>query len=283
MTARTLDRRAVRGEFVDLADARLYYYAAGTRGAGEPVVFVHGFATSGHVWSDVVSLMPAGHRLIVLDLLGYGRSDPPESRPLTLRGHAERVVALLDALGVASACIVGHGVGGGIAQALAVDWPARVSRLALISSIAFGGWTTRDVVLARATLPLTRHLPPPWLLSMVRTELERGYADAVRATHSIDKYLRPFASVSGRNTLARHIRALDARETAALALRLGEITCPTAVAWGAHDSLLPASLGRRLADAIPGATLDVVPGMRHFLPEEAPRQVADVLASLLTR
>lgn len=273
----------MRGEFVDLAGARLYYYAAGTRGAGEPVVFVHGFATSGHVWSDVVSLMPAGHRLIVLDLLGYGRSDPPESRPLTLRGHAERVIALLDALGVASACIVGHGVGGGIAQALAIDWPARVSRLALISSIAFAGWTTRDVVLARATLPITRHLPPPWLLSMVRTELERGYADAVRATHSIDKYLRPFATVPGRNTLARHISALDARETAALSPRLGSITCPTAVVWGAHDPLLPVSLGRRLADAIPGATLDVVPGVRHFLPEEAPRQVADVLAGLLTR
>lgn len=273
----------MRGEFVDLAGARLYYYAAGTRGAGEPVVFVHGFATSGHVWSDVVSLMPAGHRLIVLDLLGYGRSDPPESRPLTLHGHAERVIGLLDVLGVASACIVGHGVGGGIAQELAIHWPARVSRLALVSSIAFAGWTTRDVVLARATLPITRHLPPSWLLSMVRTELERGYDDAVRASHSIDKYLRPFATASGRNTLARHIRALDARETAALAPRLGEIACPTAVVWGAQDPLLPASLGRRLADAIPGATLDVVPGVRHFLPEEAPRQVADVLASLLIR
>jgi pimeloyl-ACP methyl ester carboxylesterase len=91
----------VRGEFVDLDGARLYYYAAGSRGAGEPVVFVHGFATSSHLWSDVVSLMPAGHRLIVLDLLGYGRSDPPAARALTLRAHAERVVALLDVLGVA--------------------------------------------------------------------------------------------------------------------------------------------------------------------------------------
>ncbi|HET7189451.1 MAG TPA: alpha/beta hydrolase, partial [Gemmatimonadaceae bacterium] len=77
--------------------------------------------------------------------------------------------------------------------------------------------------------------------------------------------------------------ALDSRETAALSPRLGDITCPTAVVWGAQDPLLPVSLGRRLADAIPGATIDVVPGVRHFLPEEAPRQVADVLANLLTR
>ena len=92
----------VRGEFIDLDGARLYYYAAGTRGAGEPVVFLHGFPTSGHLWSDVIPLMPAGHRLVVLDLLGYGRSDPPDGRPLTLRAHAERVVALLDALGIAA-------------------------------------------------------------------------------------------------------------------------------------------------------------------------------------
>jgi pimeloyl-ACP methyl ester carboxylesterase len=273
----------VRGEFIDLGGARLYYYAAGTRGAGEPVVFVHGFATSGHLWSDVVSLMPAGHRLIVLDLLGYGRSDPPAARALTLHAHAQRVVALLDALGVATACVVGHGVGGGIAQSLAIHWPARVARLALVSSIGFGGWATRDVVLARATLSITRHLPPAWLLSMVRTELERGYGDPFRAVHSIDKYVRPFATLEGRASLVRHIRALDARETAMLAPALRNIACPATVLWGAQDPFLPMSIGRRLAEAIPGATFDVVPGARHFLPEEAPRQVADSLADLLAR
>jgi pimeloyl-ACP methyl ester carboxylesterase len=273
----------VRGEFVDLGGARLYYYAAGTRGAGEPVVFLHGFATSGHLWSDVVSLMPAGHRLIVVDLLGYGRSDPPAGRPLTLRAHAERVVALLDVLGVTSACMVGHGVGGGVAQSLAVHWPERVARLALIASIGFGGWATREVLLARATLPITRHLPPAWLLSMVRTELERGFGDPARASHSIDKFVRPFATIEGRNALVRHVQALDTRETAALGQRLGEIRCPATVVWGAQDPFLAVTLGRRLSQAIPGASLTVVEDARHFLPEEAPRQVADSLSALFTR
>lgn len=273
----------MRGEFIDLDGARLYYYAAGSRGAGEPVLFVHGFATSGHLWSDVVSLMPPGRRLIVLDLLGYGRSDPPAGRRLSLHAHAERIVALLDALGVASVCVVGHGLGGGIAQSLVIDWPKRVTRLGLVSSIAFGRWPTRDVTLARATLPISRHLPPAWLLSMVRTELERGYCDATRATHSIDKYARPFTTLEGRDALVRHIDALDARETAALATRLHEIAVPTGVVWGANDPFIPPSLGRRLADAIPNATLDVIPGARHFVPEDAPRQVADALTALFAR
>src|SRR5579872_3541102 len=110
----------MRGEFLDLSGARIYYYAAGTRGAGEPVVFLHGFPTSGHLWAEVVPLMPAGHRVVVIDLLGYGRSDRPLDRAVDVAGHAGRVIELLDELRIDSACIVGHGIGGGIAQALAV-------------------------------------------------------------------------------------------------------------------------------------------------------------------
>lgn len=273
----------MRGEFIDLDGARLYYYAAGSRGAGEPVVFVHGFATSGHLWRDVVSLMPDGHRLVVLDLLGHGRSDPPGRRALGLAAHAGRLVALLDALRIDSACVVGHGIGGGVAQALAVRQPSRVARLALVASVAFNRWAPRDVRLARATLPITRHLPPAWLLSMVRAELERGYADPVRATHSIDRYARPFATETGRDALVRHIAALDTRETGTLGTQLDAVSMPTAVIWGAADPFLPLALGERLASTIPGATLDVIADARHFLPEDAPRQVADSLAALLKR
>jgi pimeloyl-ACP methyl ester carboxylesterase len=273
----------VRGEYTDPAGPRLYYDAAGSRGAGEPVVFVHGFATSSHLWRDVVSLMPAGHRLVVLDLLGHGRSDPPGRRALGLAAHAERLVALLDALGIDSATVVGHGIGGGVAQALAVRRPTRVTRLALVASVAFDRWAPRDVRVARATLPLTRHLPPGWLLSMVRAELERGYTDPVRATHAIDRYARPFVTAAGRDALVRHIAALDTRESDALGRQLGELTMPTTVIWGAQDPFLPVLLGQRLAGAIPGATLDVIADARHFLPEEAPRQVADSLTALLAR
>lgn len=271
----------MRGEFVDVHGARLYYYAAGTRGAGEPVVFLHGFPASGHLWSDVIPKMPAGHRLVVVDLLGYGRSDPPGRHSLTLHAHATRIVGLLDALGIASACVVGHDLGGGVAQSLAVHWPARVSRLALIDSVAFSAWPTRDVRIARFLLPLVRRVPTNWLLPIVRADLERGYHDVTLAAHSIDKYQRPFNSNQGRWVFLDHLAALDARETEALGARLGEIAVPTAVIWGSHDPFLAMSLGTRLANAIPNATIDVLSGARHFTPEEEPRVVADILGRLL--
>ena len=273
----------MRGEFIDVAGARLYYYAAGTRGAGEPLVFLHGFPTSSLLWHETVRHIPAGHRVVVVDLLGFGRSDRPEGRAVSLHGHAERVVALLDELRIETCAVVGHDVGGGIAQALALRWPARVSRLCLIDSVAFEAWPPRGVRMARATLALTRHLPASWLLSAVRSDLVRGYSSADLGAHSIERYLKPFATPEGRDALVAHLLGLDARETVELAEALPKLAQPTAILWGEHDPFLPVELGRRLHALIPRSTLDVVSGGRHFLPEEHPERVASVVAGLLAR
>jgi pimeloyl-ACP methyl ester carboxylesterase len=273
----------MRGEFLDIGGVRLYHYAAGSRGAGEPILLLHGFPTSGHLWKEVVPLLPAGHRVVVLDLLGFGRSDPPNSGGVDIRSHADRVIAVLDHLGINFACVVGHDVGGGIAQSAAVRFPHRVSRLMLVDSVAFGGWPARAVKLVRAMLPLTRHLPPSWILSAVRTDLLRGYVDPDRGSREIDLYLRPFGDADGRDALMAHLLALDCSETKALAPRLKDIVSPTAIVWGEHDPFLSANLGEQLRAAIPGATLEVVPDARHFLPEEAPHQVAETIAKLLLR
>ena len=71
----------MRGEFVDLSGVRVYCYAFGSRGAGEPIVLVHGAFTSSHLWQDLLPRLPKGHRVLVLDLLGHGRSDPPGAAP----------------------------------------------------------------------------------------------------------------------------------------------------------------------------------------------------------
>ena len=273
----------MRGEFLDINGVRLYYYAAGSRGAGEPVVLLHGFPTSGHLWSGVVPLLPAGHRIIVLDLLGFGRSDPPQDGGLDLRSHADRLIAVLDHLGINFACVVGHDVGGGVAQAAAIRYPHRVSRLGLVDSVAFDAWPSAEVKLARAMIPLTRHLPPTWILSIVRADLLRGYQDRERGAHSVDLYLRPFAEIQGRDALMAHLLTLDATETDALAARLKDIVCPTAIVWGECDPFLPLAMARRLESAIPGSTLDVIPDAKHFIPEECAHHVAAQIAKLLAR
>ena len=273
----------MRGEFIDVGGTRLYYYAAGTRGGGEPIVLLHGFPTSSHLWARVVSCLPAGHRVLVVDLLGYGRADRPQGRPLGVRAHAERVIELFDALGINYACVVGHELGGGVAQALAVRWPARVARLGLVCSVGYDCWPVRELRLARGMLPLTRHLPPTFLTSLLRKELLRGFVDHERGARSVDRFLRPFGSADGRDALVEHLLALDAAETQALAPRLRDLVMPTAVVAGAHDPFVTPSVAERLAGDIPGATLELLPDARHFLPEESPRAVADAVTRLLAR
>lgn len=273
----------MRGEFLDLSGARVYYYAAGTRGDGDPIVFLHGFPTSSHLWQDVVPHVPPGHRVVVLDLLGFGRSDFPKGRDVSIPGHAQRVLAMLDALRIERAALVGHDIGGGIAQYLAVKHPTRVARLALIDSVAFDEWPTRDVKLAKVSLPLTRYLPPTWIVSVVQRDLQRGYTEYERGHMSVERYLRPFGTPDGRDAFVEHLLALDSRETAALAPRLGDVVAPTAIVWGAHDPFLSTALGRRLQAAIPRSTLDVLPDVRHFAPEEAPETLANLLSEWLAR
>ena len=273
----------MRGEFVDIGGARLYYYAAGTRGAGEPVVLIHGFPASSHLWTKVVPLLPAGHRVVVVDLLGYGRSDRPNGRGLGVRAHAERIIELLDVLGINYACVVGHDLGGGVAQAMAVRWPQRVSRLCLMASVAYDCWPARELRLMRAMLPLTRHLPPTWLLGFLRKEMLSGYTDHELGTHSIDRYVKPFATPEGRDALVEHLLALEPSETAALAPRLKDLVMPSAVVSGAHDPFIAPAIAERLKGDIPGATLDILPDSRHFLPEESPEAVAEIITRLLAR
>ena len=273
----------MRGEFFDLGGVRVYGYAAGRRGDAPPVVLLHGFPTSSHLWAGVVPLLADAHRVLVVDLLGFGRSDRPGERELTVRAHADRVVALLDLLRVERAAVVGHELGGAVALQLALRWPARVAHLGLVSAAAFDCWPVRELKLARAMLPLTRHLPANWLLSLLRGDLARGYASPDRGARSTGMYLRPFAGAEGRDVLTRHLAALDAGEVAALTERAGEVVAPCAVVWGAGDPFLGVDVGRRLHAALPGSTLHVLPDVRHFVPEEAPEQVAGIVTELLTR
>lgn len=271
----------MRGEFLDLSGHRLYYYAAGTRGAGEPVLFLHGFPTSSHLWSDVVRFMPEGHRLIVLDQLGYGRSDRPNGAAVSVSAHACRALAVLDALQVPCACLVGHDLGGAVAQWIAVHAPERVTRLALVNSVGLDAWPRWRTRVARSLGAVARRLPAPLLAGEAYTSLLRGFADRDEGRHALDQFLRPFAQPAGGEALLAHLAAQRSEETAALAL--ASVRAPTAIMHDARDPFVPVSLSRRLQAAIPGATLDVTRHGSHFLPLDAPNDVADVVAALLVR
>jgi pimeloyl-ACP methyl ester carboxylesterase len=271
----------MRGEFVDVAGTRLYYYAAGSRGAGEPVVLLHGFPMSSRLWHAVARDFTPGHRLVVCDLPGFGRSDP--ARDPGAASAARTLLGLLDDLRIDRACLVGHGFGGTIAMRLALEAPARVSRLALISVPPAGEWPRRMARLARALLPLTRILPPGFLAGLVQGSMLKGFADRERSRLTLDTCLHPFTSASGRDHLARQLRVLAAAPRDDLTARLAALHLPTAILWGATDPFLAPVLAAQLHAALPGSTLDIIPDASHFVPEDAPQRVIERVGELLKR
>jgi pimeloyl-ACP methyl ester carboxylesterase len=272
----------MRGEFIDLSGERLYYYAAGTRGAGDTLVLLHGFPTSGHLWSAVVPLLPPGHRVVVADLLGFGRSDTPPHGDYGLDAHARRVVALLDTLGIRQAALAGHHFGAGIATAVAAAAPDRVTRLGLVSPIGFDATATGTLALIRAFLPWSGLAPGKVMRRAVARALERQYVNADRGRHSVDLYLRPFFPGRGRyRHFLRVLSAFSAADTSVAIDRVAAAGVPSGICVGAEDTLVPPAVARRLAALLPDAAVDMIDHVRHFAPEEAPERVAGFLAQLL--
>ena len=113
---------------------RLRYVDVGPRTA-RPLIFLHGYSDSWFAWSPILSAAPSNLRLIVLDQRGHGESERPQTG-YTLDHFALDALALLDELGIGSASIVGHCLGGLVAQRMAALAPERVDRLILISTAA---------------------------------------------------------------------------------------------------------------------------------------------------
>ena len=240
----------MRGEFIDLSGARLYYYAAGTRGSGNPVVFIHGFphpAISGaksfrSCRRDIVSSCSTSP--------ATGAGDRPLSRAVDASAQPDRVVALLDELRIERACIVGHGFGGGVAQCIAVRHAARVSHLGLIDSIAFDRWPIARLRVSRALLPLAPLMPDAFLLSRLRHEVERGFGDRVRAARSIDIYVRPFTGPEGALALVAHIKGLSMNDRDVHA-GLSSLDIPAAVVSDAATACCRSTQGKRSPPEFP--------------------------------
>lgn len=282
----------MRGEFVDIGGARLYCYASGSRGAGMPIVLVHGTFTSSHIWRELLPRLPKGHRVLVLDLLGHGRSDRHSNRPMTVAGHADRLLGLLDELSVASACMVGHGLGAAVATRLAHRCPKRVTKLALINPSLLAS-NPKDVRIPgslgrlAAFVPIWKRLPGDWLASALHTALVRGYAQRDVGAHSLDLYLKPFRTREGRDSACAQLLALRASSSDTVEALASDALTPSVTAvLGEEDPFLQPQRAERVLQALQAATGSRVvvrrlSGVAHVAPEEAPDRLATIIGELL--
>ena len=241
------------------------------------VVFLHGFPSSSYLWRHVAPLLAPWMRVIVPDLLGAGDSDKPASAALGLRAQAGYIRELLGGLGITSFAVVGHGFGGGVAQRLALE--GGVGAMVLVDAAAFDAWPGEPTREAQSQAPTSG---PALAEAVVRTALELGIRHRNRLTEDdIAEYLRPFGGEEGSAACFRFLRALDGEGLVGIEPELGRLQVPTLVLWGEEDPFHPAELAERLGDALPMASVALLPGCSHFLPEEVPETIGPLMFEYL--
>jgi len=243
-----------------------------TDGDGEPLVLVHGVGGGAENWDGVVASLPQKRfQVIRLDLSGHGGSGPIAS-PCTVQDLARDVTDVMDALGVKSAAIAGFSLGGLIAQSLALDSPDRVTRLALIATVA--GRTPEEQARSTARIEVVREKGLAFIAEGNRTfwfsdDFRRDHPDAVEAR------VQQFMACDPASYL--HAFAVFAKGD--FGERLREIRQPTLVMTGEFDTAATARMARLMHERIAGSRLEILGGMRHAVLIECPQRVAALLAA----
>jgi pimeloyl-ACP methyl ester carboxylesterase len=249
-------------------------------GRGEPLVLLHGIPTWGFLWSGLLPALAMTHRVLIPDLLGYGFSDRREGFDRSIARQAEALDAWMDRLGVKDAVVVGHDVGGGVAQHLALRFPQRVSRLCLMNSICFDSWPIEAMV-QLGHPGVARRLSAQAVQRTLRVLLRRSGFATAPPDGVLEGLLAPYGTEVGKTSLVRDAAALDTNQTLELVPKLMHVAVPTRVVWGVDDAFQPVMWGERLAWEIPGATLVRVEHARHFLMWDQPHAVMTALYEFL--
>lgn len=264
-----------KGRYVT-SGGELSYFELGDA-ADPPVVLLHGFPASSFLWRRFAPLLSPWMRVIAPDLLGCGDSEKPSGEDLGLLAQVGYVRELLHGLGVSSFAAVGHGFGGGVAQLLALEGDVRT--LVLVDPVAFDAWPSAAAREAQARVSE----PDP---ATVEEHVARFLAAGMRHPEHLEpgareEYLRPWRGREGASAFSRFLLALDGRGLAGRERELARLEIPTLILWGEEDPYTPVELAERLGEAIPTASVALLPGCSHLLPEDAPQTIAPLIFEYL--
>ena len=249
------------------------------------VLALHGQPGGGAHFDAIARLLrPAGFSVLAPDRPGWGQRR--HEAPRGFAANADAAARVLDEAGAERAVVLGYSWGGGVALALARLHPARVAGLVLVASVGPGVTSLADRLLAApligpglcaGTLLAAHH-------SLRRSRFRAAWGRGLEALDDAE-VLAIAAASQGRQSRRSFLveqRAL-VRELPAVLSGLGAVTVPACVVAGQDDRLLSPATARRLADAIPGAGLRVVPGAGHLLPVTRPGAVAEAVADVAAR
>jgi len=255
-------------------DVNLQYEIAGQ---GSPVFLIQGVGVVGEGWRLQVAALKHRFQTLIFDNRGIGKSVPC-SGPVSIEAMAEDARALMDAAGWESAHVVGHSMGGVIAQQLALDCPRRLRSLSLLCTFARGKDAAR---LAPWVLWMTLRTRIGTRRMRRRAFLEMLCPPAALQTADTDALAARFGALIGRDLaeqppiLMKQLMAMGRHDSYG---RLGELrNIPTLVVSAEHDRIALPHYGQTLANAIPGARFELLRDASHGVIIDTPNRVNELL------
>jgi pimeloyl-ACP methyl ester carboxylesterase len=251
-------------------------------GEGPPVVLLHGWPTSSLLWRDVMPALARHHRVIAPDLPGFGGSSKPPGGYDFLR--FERVLdGLLQALDIDQTALVGHDLGGPIAMHWALARRDRVTAIALLNTLLYPELAPEVIEFAVALMDPERRgelTSPAGLADIMRLGVSDDFALGDDVIAGIQA---PFATAADRDALAAAGVGLGIPGFAEIAVGLPSLTQPLRVIYGVQDRVLPdiATTVERLQRDVPHAQVTALAGCGHFVTEQAPARVGELLTEFL--
>ncbi len=281
----TLERKYANAQskFMDLPGGLHIHYRDQGNSNGPAIVMVHGYSASLQAWEPWVARLGADYRIVTLDLPGHGLTRAPASYLMSLNGFAEVIDTVAQRLKLGPYVVVGNSMGGGAAWTLALRHPDHLRGLVLVDSI---GWPAPP---SQQKTPLIFKLMSTpvglWLLGhmdtrqMAENGLKSAYVDPKLVTPAlIDRYVELSRAPGHRAIL---LNGEEGKGPPVTAETLHAIKTPTLVMHGDADAIVPVSVGRALAGAIPGAKLITYPGVGHVPMEQIPDASARDLDAFL--
>lgn len=235
---------------------------------GPAILMLHGYTDSSFSFSRVMPLMARDLRVIALDQRGHGDSDRPASG-YSMDDLAGDAIALMDALNIRQATLVGHSMGSFVARRIAATHPDRVTRLVLVGAgISGTNQGMRDLrkAVAALTEPVDATFVRDFQVSTVNKPVPADFMDRVIA-ESRKLPVRVW------NAALDGLMGYPASEPA--------IRCPTLVLGGDKDGVFSTAEQEAVGSAIQGASVSIIPGIGHTLHWEAPQTFVDLLTAFM--
>lgn len=258
----------------DVNDHRLAYCRSGS---GEPVLLVHGITTNSFVWREIIPGLETEFDVIAVDLLGCGESDLSLDLDYSITAQAELLAAFIHELGIAPSHFVGHDIGGGIAQILAVRHPELLQTLTFINPVGYDYWPVQPIIAMRT--PILRQMVMATIdFGMLRLVVKRGlHHRELLDDRLMELFWDQMRSTERRKAFLRLARALNSDHLMSIEGELQTIDLPTLILRGDGDVYLSGEICTRLHGDIPNSRLERIATGGHFVQIDEPAWVTDNL------